>query len=98
MQQALGDRLFDFIAGAFVVLWTAGWVVLLLVMALQYVLPKREAALENVLQRFGRLLAPALTYTGLAALVLLALRLVATWLGWAPPFSVGDPRDYDPRP
>ena len=100
MQQALGDRLFDLAIEVFFLSWAAGWVVLLVVMALQYVLPAREAALERILQRFGRVLAPALKYTGLAALTLFALRLVATWLGWAGParpFSVGDPGVYDPR-
>lgn len=97
MQPALGDRLFDLIVQIFVACWAIGWVVLLVVMALQYVFPKRAPTLERVLQSIGKMLGPVLKYTGLAALVLLALRLVASWLGWAPPIPPGDPGDYDPR-
>lgn len=90
MQPALGDRLFDLVTGAFVVSWAIGWVILLVVMGLQYVFPKREAALEQVLPvREG--LRSRTEVHGLSGLTLLALRLVATWLGWAPRLRLAIP-------
>jgi cytochrome b561 len=93
----LGDRLFDLIIQVFIACWAIGWIVLLVVMALQYMFPKRASAFERALQSMGKVLSPVLYYTGIAALVLVALRLVASWLGWAPPIPSGDPGDYDPR-
>ncbi|MGE4183209.1 MAG: hypothetical protein AB7J34_25605 [Limisphaerales bacterium] len=97
MQLPLGDRLFDFVIQVFIVTWAIGWVVALVVMTLQWAFPRRAFALERALQSTGILLGPILKYTGLAALALLALRLVASWLGWAPPVPPGNPGDYNPR-
>lgn len=75
----LGDRLVDLLVLVFVASWAIGWVVLLLIIALQYVLPTRASTLERILQFTGRTLDPILKYAGMAALVLLALRLFAGW-------------------
>lgn len=93
MQPALGDRLFDFVIFAFFACWAIGWLILLTVMGLQYLLPTREAGLEHALQVTGNVLGPVLKYTLWAGGILLAIRVVASWLGWAPPIPPGDPGD-----
>ena len=96
MQRALGDTLLDLVLLVLGTCWAMGWLVLLGLMGLQYLFPKRAARLEHALQVTGKILGPILKYAFWTACILFALRLVAGWLAWAPPIPAGDPGDYDP--
>lgn len=102
MQQPLGDRLFDLAIGVCFVIWALGWVAALGVMALQALFPKHKDEIETRFQSLMKaaepVTGPAFKYAGLTVLVLLAVRIAASLLGWAPPLPPGDPGDYSRRP
>ena len=81
----LGDRLFGIALFTLAGLWVFGWVVLLEITLLQWLLPSIEKSLKEKLQAIGRILGPALKYVFLFALALFVIRLLAGWLGWASP-------------
>ena len=82
--------------------WALGWVAVLAVTALQALFPKHEDEIERRFQSLMRsvepVTGPAFKYAGLTVLVLLAVHIAASLLGWASPLPPGDPGDYDRRP
>lgn len=87
MKEPLGDTIFwvaiVILAGTIVL----GWIVLLTVMLLQLILPKHNDKLEIFLQFATKPLGQIQKYSIYAALILFAVRLIAGWLGWAPPLT-----------
>lgn len=88
-----GDQLLRLATILLAAFWALGWVLLLVITALEHALPNREKGLERVRQTTARLLEPPLKYALWAVGILLAIRIIAEFLGWAPLLDSGDPGD-----
>ena len=87
MKEPLGDTIFwilIIILGSTLIL---GWVVLLTVTFLQWIIPKSNDKLEKFLQTASKPLGIVQKYSIYSAVILFILRLVVGWLGWAPPLN-----------
>lgn len=88
MNEPIVDTLFTFAIYAFAFAFVFGWVILLGVMLLQWVLPKYEDGLEDFLQRVSKPLSILQKYSLWAIGILLAIRLLSGWLGWTEPLDI----------
>jgi hypothetical protein len=87
MDEPLGDKLFDITVTVLIVGWAVGWVLLLLGMLVEKLFPALELRTEQFLRTAGTLIEKTQKYALIAAAILLLIRLVAGWLGWAPPLG-----------
>ena len=85
MNEPLGDKLFNIAIIVLVVGWAFGWILLIGVTLIQKLIPSVETNAENFLQKTMRPLKYLTKYALIAAAILFLIRLLAGWLGWAPP-------------
>lgn len=85
MKEPIGDTIFFIFSGIFCFTIAFGWVYLLIVHLLIMLFPIANYKLEAHLKKAGDWLGKIQTYSIYGAIVLILLRLAATWLGWAPP-------------
>ncbi|MBN8697162.1 MAG: hypothetical protein J0L87_11595 [Bacteroidetes bacterium] len=87
MEESIGDKIFNFscviLGGTFIF----GWIILIGFMFLQWMLPKFEGKFEFLLLKFSAPLSIIQKYSFYCIILLLILRLIASWLGWATPLS-----------
>jgi hypothetical protein len=88
MKEPLGDKLLWIATGIFLAIIALGWIILLTIILLKLLFPKSEEKLEKVLQKFGTLIGEIQKYSIYTIIILLLLRLIAGWLGWAQPLSL----------
>jgi hypothetical protein len=87
MKEPAGDKIFYVIIIILVFTFAAGWIILLTITLLQSLLPKQSHMLEKVLQSVSKPLGSIQKYAVYIALGLCVIRLLAAWLGWAPPLN-----------
>jgi hypothetical protein len=92
---ALGDRLVDIAIFTLMGGLGLGWALLLGTMGVQALFPQSAARAERVLQATSKWLNPTLKYALWVVLALVAVRFVASLLGWAPPVPPGDPGELE---
>jgi hypothetical protein len=78
----IGDTIIELLILGVLYLWLFGWVFLLSIMGLQKLFFRQSDRLENILQKVFRVTSPIQKYLLIAVGVLLAIRLIANWLGW----------------
>lgn len=87
MKEPLGDTIFWIMAVIFGSAFIGGWILLLTVMFLQWLLPNSNEKLEKFLQKVSKPLGLIQKYSIYCIIILFILRLVVGWLGWAPPLN-----------
>lgn len=88
MNSPIGDKLFDITIITFVCVIATGWVILILTTIIQWLFPSIADSMESIFQRIMKPLSIIQKYSIIVGLGLLALRLVAGWLGWAAPLDL----------
>lgn len=84
MNQPLGEIVFDILIAVLILTWGIGWIVLLATMSIQKMFPSLEPRAEGFLQNSGRLIGRIQQVMLVTAAILLLIKLLASWLGWAP--------------
>ena len=87
MKEPLGDTLFWLATIILGLTFIAGWVVLIVVMLLQWLFPKFDNKFEAFLQTVSKPLGLIQKYSIYAIVILFLIRLIVGWLGWAPPLT-----------
>jgi len=85
MDRPLGDTIFDILIAVLIIAWGVGWIVLLATMSVQKMFPGLEPHAERFLQGSGKLIERIQQAALVSAAILFLIRLLAGWLGWAPP-------------
>ena len=83
--EPIGDKLFIIAAYIFGSAFVVGWLVLIIVMILEWIFPKSEWRLENFLQKISFPIEILQKYSLIALLVLLFIRWISGILGWTEP-------------
>ena len=84
----LGDRLLNILIVVFIGTYLLGWLILLLSILLQKILPKHEEKIEAILQKIGNICSFIMKYSAIIGIVLFVVRILGEWLGW---FKVANP-------
>ena len=95
---ALGDRLFNWCAIAGIAAWFLGFLLSLAAIAIEKCGAGTQEKTKPFFDAASRALSWVMKYAFGAALVLILIRFVASFLGWGPPLPDAEPGErYDPR-
>lgn len=87
MPEPIGDKIFTIILFVLCATFIIGWFLLLIELLIERFFFKQATRIKLPLKQIHGTLWNVQKYAGYIALALLAIRLVAGWLGWTSPVS-----------
>lgn len=82
MKEPLGDILIYVLGIVFISVWVLGWLILIVRAFFKSILPKDELKIEKFIQFTFKLIGIIQKYSLWGLLILLAIQILASWMGW----------------